>query len=118
VKKLTSGSEMISMIRKLKKTPSRIQFSSLLLWTGLLLLGAVSCQADQTQLPVAQTPELKPTQTQEAAEPTPSEESAAESGEGEAALDDQCLICHTDQQTLIDTAAPLVVLENESSGEG
>ena len=31
---------------------------------------------------------------------------------------DECLLCHTNKQALIDTANPVVVLESESSGEG
>jgi len=30
----------------------------------------------------------------------------------------QCLVCHADQETLKDTAYPVVVIESESSGEG
>jgi hypothetical protein len=31
---------------------------------------------------------------------------------------DECLLCHTNQQALINTANPVVVLESENSGEG
>ena len=51
--------------------------------------------------------------------------SQAESSEGEIPAEDQepdpkdeCLICHSDQQTLVDTAKPVDIKESESSGEG
>lgn len=31
---------------------------------------------------------------------------------------DECFLCHTDKQALIDSAKPAVVLESENSGEG
>ncbi len=31
---------------------------------------------------------------------------------------DECLLCHVNQQALIDTANPVVVVESENSGEG
>lgn len=102
------------MTRKITKIPSKFRFATLLFWVGLLLIGAVSCQAEQTQLPVAETA------TEEVAEPAATDEivEIAESEEPEEPPQDQCLVCHTDQQTLMDTAAPLVVQETESSGEG
>jgi len=30
----------------------------------------------------------------------------------------QCLVCHTNKQALVDTVSPLVVVMSESSGEG
>jgi len=102
------------MVKKLSKIPSKARISTLVFWVGLLLIGAVSCQAEQTQLPAAETP------TQEVAEQAPTEESVeiAASEETEVPPQDQCLVCHTDQQTLMDTAAQVVALESESSGEG
>lgn len=101
--------------------PKKIGFSSqnmpsfLFMLLGLLLLvGAVSCQADQTQqLP---EPTSAPVLT-EAPEPTAVGDEAALASQAEVNVD-ECLACHTDKQTLVDTADPVVDLESESSGEG
>ena len=48
----------------------------------------------------------------ETTEPDPTEAIAAEPQV------DNCVECHTDQQTLIDTADPVVEVESENEGEG
>ena len=106
------------MERKPKKQPLMIRRTALLFWLGMLLIGAVSCQAENAQ-PTAEQ-DLEETPLVETAEPTATEESSdvAVLEEVEAEPEDQCLICHTDQATLMDTADPVVAIESESSGEG
>jgi hypothetical protein len=118
VKKITSGPGTNFMAKKRKLVPSRFQLPAQLFWVGLLLIAGVSCQAGDPQPEATQT--LEATSVVEAAEPTPTENSeetaAAEMVEAEP--ENQCLICHTDQAALMDTASPVVDLESESSGEG
>ena len=54
---------------------------------------------------------------------TPSPTATAEPVETEAVVEiqpgtDQCVVCHTDKQSLIDTAKPLLEAEGESKGVG
>lgn len=58
--------------------------------------------------------------TEESAEPTdepPVDEVAADSSSQDIP-EDECLNCHTDKQSLIDTAKPEEEVVSESSGEG
>jgi hypothetical protein len=79
-----------------------------------LILGAVSCRAKEEQLPT-QTPEEAAVMTQVSPEPT---QEAEEMAEVPVEVVDECLACHTDKQTLIDTASPVELAESENSGEG
>lgn len=72
--------------------------------------------ADETEEQV--TP-VEPTPTAADAEgEDDSEVSLAPLTEDEQGEVNQCLVCHTDQEKLVDTAAPVVDVESESSGEG
>jgi len=82
----------------------------------LLLVGVVSCQADQPQ--EIQNEELTTSETAIIESPEPTAVEVATLAELPAEKVDECLACHIDRQTLIDTAEPVVVLESESSGEG
>ncbi|MBI5841508.1 MAG: hypothetical protein HZB19_15555 [Chloroflexi bacterium] len=51
--------------------------------------------------------------------PAKTDTPAIEAAEATAApVNDECLICHTDKQRLIDTAKPEVAAESESKGVG
>lgn len=69
------------------------------------------------KVPATNTPTVAPPEaTETELIPTPSEIPPTE-----AAIvlpSDNCLTCHTDKQKLIDTAAPVVVVESENQGEG
>ncbi len=58
--------------------------------------------------------------TEESAEPTdePSVDESAADSSSEDIPEDECLNCHTDKQSLIDTAKPEEEVVSESSGEG
>jgi hypothetical protein len=68
---------------------------------GFFLLSA--CAPAETPSPTAEVEE-KPVETEAVAEVQPET--------------DECVACHTDKQLLIDTAAPVVEAESESSGVG
>lgn len=92
------------------------------LWLSIALLILMAACAEATEeansevalLPTQQnTPTPALTDQTEPDEPTPAEIAAPEE-----AVVDECLTCHLDKQSLIDTAALEVVVESESEGEG
>ena len=109
------------MAKKIQKSFSKIHYGVLLILGGLMLVLAVSCQAGAAQPALTQTLDLEPTGVQitEEAEEEPTIETGEDPTQAITAEEqNQCLICHTDQQKLQDTADPVVVVESESSGEG
>ena len=107
------------MAKYLNNSPSKIPYRALMLLGALLLLGAVGCQSGSTQVAETQIPEQDPVEVSPSPEPTPNQ--AEEVDQEEAVETDQlnqCLVCHTDEQALKDTAKPVVDKESESSGEG
>lgn len=84
-----------------------------LLSAGLLLLAAcASSEPEATVAPAGQdtTAPTLPAPTEVAAILTPAPEPEP--------IVEECLVCHTDQDRLIDTADPVVEVEEESSGVG
>ena len=88
-------------------------------WLSLIILGfailLASCQSEALTVPVDEVYVSVDLPAQGEANPisaasTPTSQTPAEPNE--------CLNCHSDQQRLIDTAAPEVVVESESSGVG
>jgi hypothetical protein len=79
----------------------------------LLAIGLAACQQTPEEQPTSATIEASVPPTEIPTEP-PTE--AAPTEEPETV--DECLLCHVDQQRLIDTADPVeeVVSENEGAG--
>jgi hypothetical protein len=115
----------------------KILFAVVLLFLPLFLVGCSSQPTPETQSttePYAYPPPMNdPEEVAASLTAVPDEEQAEtdEAGSNEEATDpdpteavsaeplvDQCVECHTDQQTLIDTADPVAEIESENEGEG
>lgn len=92
------------------------------LWACIALLILIAACADATEeanSEVALVPTRQNTPTPTLTDQTePNEPIPVEMATPEEAVVDECLTCHLDKQRLIDTAAPVVVVESESEGEG
>ena len=95
-----------------QKVPSLI----IIILGVLLLVGAVSCEANIQEMPEVEETEIVSDSMSEPKETVEVEEVTIADQPVEKV--DECLACHIDQQILIDTADPVVDLESESSGEG
>lgn len=109
------------MTQNNRKSFSKIPATILMILGAVLLLVAVSCRAVVTQPSETQAVESGNTAVPDSADAEDDAESSSGEGQGlvvESEPSNQCLSCHTDQQALMDTAGPMVVLESENSGEG
>ena len=78
------------------------------------VLGLAACQTQESATAVSVPDESLPTATIAATDtPTYTPPPTAE-----VVLVDECIACHTDKQRLIDTAAPVLVVESENEGVG
>ena len=85
-----------------------------LVWIGMLLLSACTSNTPEaTPQPAANTapPTVEAAAPTTAPTPVPAEPTVA-------AVEDQCVTCHTDKQRLTDTAAIEEIAEEESEGVG
>jgi hypothetical protein len=84
-----------------------------------LLVAGCQSQSGETIEPTTQeTVEVEVTSTPTQSASSSEEDTEAEAMAAEPAEVNQCLLCHTDQVRLEETADPVVVVESESSGEG
>ena len=83
-----------------------------------MAVGVVACNRVESES-IVNAPE-SPAIAQSAEEVAVDTSLDAEEGEAlpESASSNHCLECHADQQMLIDTAAPIEVVESENEGEG
>lgn len=105
-------------MHKINKQPNHFSFIILVFVSAVTLAG---CQSG-TDLEAETIPEVTlESEVLLDSDPTeaPSDETNINgSTQVEKAEINQCLVCHTDQQELTNTAYPVEVVESESSGEG
>jgi hypothetical protein len=107
-----------NMAKRPRKFSVKVKYYQLLVLGALIVFAAVSCRASGQNAEA--TPELELTEAAVSAADTSRVTQAVEIAADEAEPEqvDQCLVCHTDQQALMDTADPVIVIESENSGEG
>jgi hypothetical protein len=82
----------------------------------VVLIGFSSCQSRAAQVPGAGSdPVLASPEVTAVTEPSIAELPVDDQ---DNKTEDECLICHADQEKLMETANPVAVKESESSGEG
>ena len=82
----------------------------------IVVVGLSACQSNSaSNIEVQSQPSADNPATTTLPEPTVL---VVSEDEQEETKSNECLVCHSDQQTLIDTASPVEVIESESSGEG
>jgi len=121
VKKITSESVVVLKRAGMENINRKNPFHGILKVVLVLSIVLASCQSEPVPIsePVEQeTLDIVPDELSESTA-TLENLSVSLADEDQAVEEiNQCLVCHTNKQALVDTVSPLVVVMSESSGEG
>lgn len=121
VKKFTNEPVLILKRAGMENKNRKHAFSGILILVAVVSIVLASCQSDPVTISETVEQETLNTAADEPTESIPiSEDTLISQADEDLVAEEinQCLICHSNKQTLVENAYPAVVVASENSGEG